>query len=244
MPKYSGSCGCYNREMARELGVITAIIYNDIEDKYDYYKREGELQDGYFYLSQTNRADALAIPRKSYGQGLTKLEAAKKIKKKVGYKPGTTIKATWVALIQDDERASFSLGENDQSRLGENDQSIYNETKYNDTNDRAQAETDKEKMLPTTLYVKVKSVFRQRKDVDKKRCLEGIKKLQERLDDESILELAEYCASDKFKPVSREDGSSWKPNFFWFTNPDKTESVVNTFKGTPSLYQEKRRLKY
>lgn len=105
-------------------------------------------------------------------------------------------------------------------------------------------EADKEKMKPTVLYQRVKSIFRQRKDVDKKTCLEGIKNLQERLDDETIIELATYCASDKFKPIIREDGSSWKPNFFWFTSPDKTESVVNTFKGTPSLYQEKRRLKY
>lgn len=105
-------------------------------------------------------------------------------------------------------------------------------------------ETDKERMKPIVVYQRVKSIFRQRKDVDKKTCLEGVKKLQERLDDESIFELATYCASDKFKPIIREDGSSWKPNFFWFTNPDKTESVVNTFKGTPSLYQEKRRLKY
>lgn len=105
-------------------------------------------------------------------------------------------------------------------------------------------EADKEKMKPTVLYQRVKSIFRQRKDVDKKTCLEGIESLQERLDDETIIELATYCASDKFKPIIREDGSSWKPNFFWFTSPDKTESVVNTFKGTPSLYQEKRRLKY
>lgn len=133
MPKYRGSCGCYNREMAKEYGVIAAIVYNDIEDKFDYYEKEGELEDGYFYLSQTNRADALAIPRKSYGQALTKLEESGLLVKKIGYKPGTTTRATWVKLIRDDEGDSFSLGENDQSRLGENDQSIYNETKKPDS---------------------------------------------------------------------------------------------------------------
>lgn len=132
MPKYPGSCGCYNREMAREFGVIAAIIYNDIEDKYDYYEREGELQDGYFYLSQTNRADALAIPRRTYCREVAKLEEAGVIKKKVGYKPGSTTKVTWVKLVRDDAVCPISLCQNDQSRLCQNDQSILYETKERD----------------------------------------------------------------------------------------------------------------
>lgn len=104
--------------------------------------------------------------------------------------------------------------------------------------------TDKEKMKPTVLYQRVKSIFRQRRDVDKKTCLEGIESLQERLDDETILELAAYCASDKYKPLEREDGSTWKPTFFWFTDPTKTEAVINVLKNTPKLTEEKRGLKW
>ena len=192
MPKYSGSCGCYNREMARQFGVITAIIYNDLEDKYDYYGREGELQDGYFYLSQTNRADALAIPRKSYGQGLAKLEEAGLIKKKIGYKPNTTTKATWVTLTQEDERAAFSLGENDQSRLGENDQSIYNDTN-NETElaeSVAETTTDDSHMLPSALYARLRSFFPGEKNDMRKKKVEAVEKLQNdfELSDETILD--------------------------------------------------------
>lgn len=129
MPRYEGSCGCYKRDDAKKYGVIAAIVLDDICDKYEYYELEDELVDGFFYLSQTNRADALAIPRKSYGAALTLLQEKGRIEKKIGYKPGTTIKATWVKVLPD----AFSLGENDQSRLGENDQSIYNDTN-NDTN--------------------------------------------------------------------------------------------------------------
>lgn len=184
MPKYSGSCGCYNREMAQEFGVITAIIYNDIEDKFDYYEREGELQDGYFYLSQTNRADALAIPRKSYGQGLSRLEEAGLIKKKVGYKPGTTIKATWVMLVREDERASFSLGENDQSRMGENDQSILYDTKEPDS----PAESVSEGMRPEVLYSRVHSMFKGPHEMRKQK-IEAIRTLKDtyQLSDDTIL---------------------------------------------------------
>lgn len=133
MPKYPGSCGCYNREMAQEFGVIAAIIYNDIEDKFDYYEREGDLQDGYFYLSQTNRADALVIPRRTYCREVAKLEEAGLIKKKVGYKPGSTTKVTWVKLVRDDTICPISLCQNDQSRLCQNDQSILYETKERDS---------------------------------------------------------------------------------------------------------------
>ena len=184
MPKYSGSCGCYNREMAQEFGVITAIIYNDIEDKFDYYEREGELQDGYFYLSQTNRADALAIPRKSYGQGLTRLEEAGLIKKKVGYKPGTTIKATWVMLVREDERAAFSLGENDQSRMGENDQSILYDTKEPDS----PTESVSEGMRPEVLYSRIHSMFKGPHEMRKQK-IEAIRTLKNtyQLSDDTIL---------------------------------------------------------
>lgn len=184
MPKYSGSCGCYNREMAQEFGVITAVIYNDIEDKFDYYEREGELQDGYFYLSQTNRADALAIPRKSYGQGLTRLEEAGLIKKKVGYKPGTTIKATWVMLVREGERAAFSLGENDQSRMGENDQSILYDTKEPDS----PAESVSEGMRPEVLYSRIHSMFKGPHEMRKQK-IEAVRTLKStyQLSDDTIL---------------------------------------------------------
>lgn len=184
MPKFSGSCGCYNREMAQKFGVITAIIYNDIEDKFDYYEREGELQDGYFYLSQTNRADALAIPRKSYGQGLSRLEEAGLIKKKVGYKPGTAIKATWVMLVREDERTAFSLGENDQSRLGENDQSIYNDTKEPDS----PQESVDGGMRPEALYSRVHSMFKGPHEMRKQK-IEAICHLKDeyQLSDDTIL---------------------------------------------------------
>lgn len=153
MPKFKGSCGCYNRDIARRFGVIAAVVYNDIEDKYDYDEREGKLVNGYFYLSQTNRADALVIPRKSYGQSLTRLEEGGLIKKKIGYKPGTTIKATWVAIIENDERASFSLGENAQSRLGENAQSIYSDTYIPDlTGDEGGSEDDVIPMAALTTH--------------------------------------------------------------------------------------------
>ena len=129
MPRFKGSCGCYRRDDAEKYGVIAAIVLDDICDKYEYYELEGELVDGFFYLSQTNRADALCIPRKSYGTALALLQEKGRIEKKIGYKPNTAVKATWVKVLPD----AFSLGENDQSRLGENDQSIYNDTN-NDTN--------------------------------------------------------------------------------------------------------------
>ena len=256
MPRYKGSCGCYNREDARRYGLAVAVVWNDILDRAEHFDANP------MWYDQQQASDRLGIPRQTVNRAVKVLQVEGRIKAKVGYRPNSRVTTTWIEILVEETEMdgkwldelveeSKQLGDildaqNEHPKDAQNEHPILKETKKTDLslNGCHEVKADKEKMKPTVLYQRVKSIFRQRKDVDKKTCLEGIESLQERLDDETILELAAYCASDKYKPLEREDGSTWKPTFFWFTDPTKTEAVINVLKNTPKLTEEKRGLKW
>ena len=37
MPRFKGSCGCYNREDARTIGLVPAIVWNDMLDRSEHF---------------------------------------------------------------------------------------------------------------------------------------------------------------------------------------------------------------
>lgn len=80
------------------------------------------------------------------------------------------------------------------------------------------------RMKPTTLRQQLALIFRAT-DKTKTRSLSAIRKLQEQFDDDSII----IDAARKMKrrgEITFKDGTTWKADYFWFVNPDKTEAVV------------------
>lgn len=101
MPRFRGSCGCYSKDAARELGLPAAIFLNWLEDKYEYHYNKGDLVDGMFYDDQKSIAEDLVFEIKMLYRAIEKVEEAGYLVKKVGYRPGTTIKTTWWGLKKD-----------------------------------------------------------------------------------------------------------------------------------------------
>ena len=244
MPRYRGTCGCYNRQDARELGLAPAIVWNDMLDRSEHFNINP------MWYDQKDAAERLGIPERSMNRAVERLAEAGRIKKKKGYRPGTTTSTTWVTIIEEE---SVGGSRNDDLAVPRNDDlavPILKETKENDTDTIgiSNVETNSEetiRMKPEVLYTRTKSIFKQRKDIDRKQCVEGIRKLQERLGDDDILAFASYCATEaRSKPLVGDDGREWHPTFFWFTDPNKTDKVVNMFKSTPQLYEEKKKLKW
>ena len=80
------------------------------------------------------------------------------------------------------------------------------------------------RMKPTSLRQQLSLIFKA-KDVTKSRSINAIRKLQERIDDDLVI----LDAAKKMKErgeVQFKDGTTWKADYFWFVNPDKTEAVV------------------
>jgi len=80
------------------------------------------------------------------------------------------------------------------------------------------------RMKPTALRQQLALIFKA-KDITKTRSLNAIRKLQEQFDDDRVI----IEAAKKMKArgeVKFKDGTTWKADYFWFVNPDKTDAVV------------------
>lgn len=138
MPKYSGSCGCYNREAALELGLPAAILLNWLEDKYTHYERKGVLVDGMFWTDQSSLADELAFEIKMLYRAIEKLEEKGILIKRVGYRPGTTVKTTWWGLVEHIS-GEQSMGVSESTKMGVSIESTkMGVSILNDTNEQNQ----------------------------------------------------------------------------------------------------------
>ena len=79
-------------------------------------------------------------------------------------------------------------------------------------------------MKPTALRQQLSLIFKA-KDVTKSRSLNAIRKLQEQFDDDSVILEAARKMKDRGE-MKFKDGTTWKADYFWFVNPDKTDAVV------------------
>lgn len=79
-------------------------------------------------------------------------------------------------------------------------------------------------MKPTALRQQLALIFRAN-DKTKTRSLTAVRKLQEQFDDDSII----LAAARKMKArgeITFKDGTTWKADYFWFVNPERTDAVV------------------
>lgn len=94
MPRYKGSCGCYNRDDARTIGLVPAIVWNDLLD------RSEQLDSNPMWYDQTEAADRLGMSATSLKRAVDKLVEDGRITKKKGYRPGTTVSTTWITIAE------------------------------------------------------------------------------------------------------------------------------------------------
>lgn len=99
MPRYKGTCGCYNRQDARELGLVPAIIWNDMLDRSEHFDANP------MWYDQKDAAERLGIPERTLYRAVDTLVEAGRIMKKKGYRPGTTTTTTWITIVEEDNVA-------------------------------------------------------------------------------------------------------------------------------------------
>lgn len=99
MPKFKGSCGCYNRDDARKLGLVPAIVWNDMLDRSEHFNSNP------MWYDQKDAADRLGIPERTLYRAVDTLVEAGRIAKKKGYRPGTTISTTWITINEEESVA-------------------------------------------------------------------------------------------------------------------------------------------
>lgn len=213
MPKFKGSCGCYNREDARTIGLVPAIVWNDMLDRAEHFDMNP------MWYDQCDAGERLGIPRQTINRAVKTLEDVGRIKTKLGYRPGTTTTTTWINIISEESQTGDILdAQNEHPKDAQNEHPIYKETN-NDTNNTMSAP----RMKPSALRQELARIFKA-SDPSKKQSTQSVAQLQERIDDDQLI----LKAARKMKAQSPIEikGRMWKPDYFWFVNPDKTDTVA------------------
>lgn len=94
MPRYKGSCGCYNRQDARELGLAPAVVWNDVLDRSEHFDTNP------MWYDQKDAAERLGMSETTLKRSVDKLVEAGRIAKRKGYRPGTTVSTTWITIFE------------------------------------------------------------------------------------------------------------------------------------------------
>ena len=215
MPKYKGTCGCYNKDDARRFGVVPAIVWNDMLDRSEHFDANP------MWYDQCDAAERLGIPRQTINRAVKTLEdEAKRIKTRLGYRPGTTITTTWVTINEDESQLRDNLdAQNEHPKDAQNEHPILKET----NNDTDTTLSTAARMRPSALRQELARIFKV-SDPSKTQSNQSIAKLQARIDDDSLI----IKAARKMKNQEPIDikGKAWKPDYFWFVNPEKTDIVA------------------
>lgn len=96
MPRFKDACGCYNKSDAAQFGLATAVVWFDVLNHAEIHNINPVWYD------QKRASERLGIPCSTISDSINKLTEAGRLKKKVGYRPGTTVKTTWLEIIAED----------------------------------------------------------------------------------------------------------------------------------------------
>ena len=198
MPRFKGSCGCYNRQDARELGLAPAIVWNDMIDRAEHFDMNP------MWYDQKDAAERLGMSETTLKRSADKLVEAGRISKKKGYRPGTTVSTTWVTILEEDydtsRKSDLTLPSKSDLTLP-----IYNETEERDSGEEVPEETV---MKPEALYSRVHSFFKGPNEMRKQK-IAALKRLREEfgLSDDTIINGMRAISENK--TIKFKDGNEF-----------------------------------
>lgn len=142
MPRFKGSCGCYNREDARTIGLVPAIVWNDMLDRAEHFEINP------MWYDQKDAAERLGIPERTLYRAVDTLVEAGRIAKKKGYRPGTTISTTWITINEEGSVAVPGTTDLAVPRMPDLAVPILKETKQRDSSGGNANDEDSGDMIP------------------------------------------------------------------------------------------------
>lgn len=156
MPRFKGSCGCYNREDARTIGLVPAIIWNDMLDRAEHFDANP------MWYDQKDAAERLGIEYHRLNRSIQTLVDIGRIKIKGGLRPNSNTRTTWVTILEDESEISNSNSRNEQNvhfRNEQNEIPILKETKQRDSSGEIANDEDSSDTIPlaavTTHHVEI-----------------------------------------------------------------------------------------
>lgn len=176
MPRYKNSSGCYNREDARRYGLTVAVVWNDILDRAEHFDVTP------MWYDQQQASERLGIPRQTINRAVKVLQVEGRLKAKVGYRPNSTTKTTWIEVLAEEtemdgkwlvevaeeaERLGDILNaQNEHSKNAQNEHSILNDTEERDSGQNVSPVTVFLRVNPSGKAWKSQRVYSTQEEVD------------------------------------------------------------------------------
>ena len=105
----------FNRELAKRVGVNAALLYQELQRKYFYWKSQGKLKNGMFWCDQGALAEWILVHHNTVGKLADKLEEEGLIVHKVSYRPGTLTPTTWWKVVNPEITVKVDSGNHSDS---------------------------------------------------------------------------------------------------------------------------------
>lgn len=212
----------FNRELAKELGVPAALLYQELQRKFFYWKSQGKLNDeGMFWCDQGEIAEWILVHPNTVSKAAKDLEEAGLIKKKVSYRPGTVTPTTWWGLLISESTPNVIS-----SNHSKCDYYIKADTKSDTEKEITKNESE---MKIETLYSRVHSIFKGPHEMRKQK-IEALRTIREEygLSDTTILTGFRNIADNPTFKTKDGEEFTWTLSKLLLRNKEGLESTAQT----------------
>ena len=211
-----------NRSLMMAIGVNESLILGELASEYRYWKEAGKLKDGeWFFSTDKNLVERLPFSRPTVQRALSSLKNMGIIETRLEGVPAQRFFRIHPEKISG--VSNFIQLESENLIHHKNKEEEYISQKDNSDSSGEQESHSEVRMKPSALRQELARVFKA-SDPSKTQSTQSVARLQERIDDDRLILKAARKMKNQ-EPIEIK-GRPWKPDYFWFVNPDKTDIVA------------------
>lgn len=214
-----------NRGLMMAIGLNESIILGELASEYRYWRDQKKLKDGeWFYSTDNNLVERLPFSAPTIRRAIEKLKGLGILETKITGVPAKRYfrivpdKIPGCSNFTNLECSNFTTNKIEEEKR--NEESIIGGRGSQDSDSEQSVLAPR--MKPSALRQELARIFKA-SDPSKTQSNQSVAKLQSRIDDDSLI----IKAAKKMKnqdPIEIK-GRIWKPDYFWFVNPEKTDIV-------------------
>ncbi len=212
-----------NRDLMLAVGVNESLVLGELASEYRYWRNANKLKDGVWFFSTDDNLEArLPFSKPTIRRAIDRLKELGVIETKLMEAPAKRFFKIVVNKIPGCSNFS-NLGCSNFSSKNKEEEYKRQEGNYPDSGAQHFENENQERMKPSALRQELARIFKST-DPSKTRSTQAVAQLQNKIEDDSLI----IKAARKMKAQDPVDlnGREWKPDYFWFVNPDKTDIVA------------------
>lgn len=212
-----------NRDLMLAVGVNESLVLGELASEYRYWRNANKLKDGAWFFSTDDNLEArLPFSKPTIRRAIDRLKELGVVETKLMGVPAKRFFKIVVNKIPGCSNFS-NLGCSNFSSKNKEEEYKRQEGNYPDSVDQHSENENQARMKPSALRQELARIFKST-DPSKTRSTQAVAQLQNKIEDDSLI----IRAARKMKTQAPVDinGREWKPDYFWFVNPDKTDIVA------------------